>query len=196
MSLLIATSILWGFSFGLIKAEISTLDPFFVSLVRLLFSLVLFAPLLRVSTRRAAPALAGIGLVQFGLMYCLYISAYGFLAGHQIAVLTVTTPLFVVLIDGLIERRMIGTHALAAGLAIAGGLVIVVDTERGLTAPALVGVLLVQAANLCFALGQLMYKRVKRLYRLGPDHQAFAWLYLGAVVAPLIAASLRPVIGG
>ena len=184
MHYLIATSILWGFSFGLIKAQMSELDPFVVSLVRLALSFAAFAPFVIRVPRGAAVRLAGIGFVQFGCMYCLYISSYRFLQGHQVAILTITTPLFVVLIDAIFARRSRIRYWLGAALAIAGAVVIAFDPKHDRTTPALVGVLLVQAANLCFAAGQLLYKRVKQQHGLGADHRHFAWLYLGALVVP------------
>lgn len=184
---LVVTSLLWGLSFGLIKAEVSGLNPFFVSFVRLGLSALVFAPLLR-KTQHSLRLMA-IGFIQFGVMYCLYITSYQYLAGHQIAVLTVTTPLFVVLIDGAIARRLTWMPIGAAALAIAGGLAIALDPSKGELRPALIGVALVQVANLCFAAGQILYRNLRRSGRIERDASAFGWLYIGSLLAPLLAVA-------
>ena len=49
----------------------------------------------------------------------------------------------------------------------------------------MIGFLLIQGANMVFALGQVGYKRIMEIYPL-PQHQAFAWVYLGAVIVATI----------
>ncbi len=193
MGYLVFTSLLWGLSFGLIKAEVSTLDPFAVSFFRLVLALLVFAPFLLkgTTTKKVGASLAAVGAIQFGVMYCLYIASYRFLQGHEVAVLTITTPLFVVLIDATRQRRLRMRHLAAAVLAMAGAGALVAKSAE--LRPALVGVMMVQAANLCFAAGQLAYKWIKGRAGFTDDHRHFAWLYLGAVLVPLLAAA---VLGG
>ena len=183
MTYLWLTSLIWGLSFGLIKAEVSGLDPVLVSAIRLGLSTLVFLPLIRRTKTRLTLILAAVGAIQFGAMYCLYISAYGFLDGHEIAILTVTTPLMVVLIDAGLMRRWRTRDGFAAILAILGALALVVTRE--MPEPALWGLVLVQAANLCFAAGQILYKRVVHPRHPGQDRDVFGWMYLGAVMVPL-----------
>jgi drug/metabolite transporter (DMT)-like permease len=185
MIYLVLVSILWGFSFGLIKAEVSALHPILVSLIRLSLAALVFVPFLRRRSRSDAAKLMAIGFLQFGLMYCLYISAYRYLQGHEIAILTVTTPIFVVLIDSLWTRKLNPRNYLAAGLALAGAAALLWQkTEGKELSMALLGVALIQVANLCFAGGQLLYKNFQAGENKRPDHRNFVWLYLGAIMAP------------
>jgi len=187
MLYLVAASILWSFSFGLIKSQLTGLNPFLVALIRLVLSFMVFLPFLRRVAPRPAVTLMAIGFIQFGVMYCAYIYSYQFLDAYQIALLTITTPIFVVMIDAVWQRRWIQRYWLAALLSLAAALAIAYKGGPG--APALKGVLLIQGANFCFALGQLLYKRSKAAAGRDLDH--FAWLYFGALLAPLFWLALR-----
>jgi len=127
MVLLLIASFIWAFSFGLIKNHLGGLDAGIVAFVRLALSFLLFLPMLKPRKIPAAMTmrLLLIGLVQFGLMYVLYIQSFRFLAAHQVALFTIFTPLFVVLLDDLWERRFQPLHFLTALLAVAGTAVIV-----------------------------------------------------------------------
>ena len=187
MLYLIITSILWGFSFGLIKSEVSHLNPILVSFIRLSLAFCVFAPWFSKTSYKRATRLMGIGFVQFGLMYCLYISAYRYLKGHEIAVLTVTTPLFIVLLDALKHQSIRWRDWTAATLALAGGGALVWQKASGKELSlALTGVFLIQTANLCFAIGQVFYKRWQETEEAQADHKNFVWLYLGGLLAPAL----------
>jgi drug/metabolite transporter (DMT)-like permease len=189
---LLLASLVWAFSFGLIKNRLGALDPSFVAAARLLVSLLVFLPLLRPRglTRKLVLRLVAVGALQYGAMYLAYIAAFRHLKAHEVALFTVTTPIYVTLIDDLFGRRLnplnLGTALLAvlgAGIVSYGGL--------RLDAVAL-GATLVQASNLCFAFGQVAYRRW-----LGglpvKDHEVFALLYLGGfAVAGLSSAALTP----
>jgi len=183
MALLVLTSLIWSLSFGLIKSQLTDLDPSFVAAVRLGISALVFLPfVLRSGPRgRLGLELMAIGAIQFGLMYLCVIRSYAVLAGWQVALLTVLTPLHVVLLEGLRRRRLAPHHLLAALLAIAGAGWISWPSDGSWSAP-LEGVMLVQLANLCFAAGQLAYRsRVPR--GSGLSHPAaMGQAYLGAVL--------------
>ncbi len=181
MHYLVLASLLWSFSFGLIKTQTADLDPYLVSLIRLGLSALLFLPFLKPLPPRRGFLLAGIGMVQFGLMYCLYIYSYQFLLAHQVALLTVTTPIFVVWLDAGLTRRWVWRYWGAALLVVIAALTLVWK-EGGLTGP-VQGLLLIQGANLCFALGQVCYKRYGGS---GGDRERFGWLYLGALAVPFL----------
>ena len=72
MVLLLAVSILWALSFGLIT-RVSALGAPFVAAVRTLLALAVFLPLVRARGLRGRQVLllAGIGALQFGVMYLL-----------------------------------------------------------------------------------------------------------------------------
>ena len=192
MPLLLITSFIWAFSFGLVKKFLAGVDAGFVAFVRLALALLLFLPLWR--PRRARRALSlrlfGIGMVQFGLMYVFYIQAFQFLAAHQVALFTIFTPLYVTMFADALEKRFRPLHLWTALLAVAGTAVIVYAGwgSRGM----LSGFLLVQASNLCFAAGQVCYRRLRPAVREWRDRDVFAWLYMGGTAAAALAMLCSP----
>lgn len=193
MPYLIAVSLLWGFSFGLIKDQLAGLDSAFISAARLGLALLVFTPFFRwrgLSLRLAA-TLAAIGAVQFGLMYLAYNASFRHLAAHEVALFTLTTPVFVTLLadalDGTFHRRALW----AALLAIAGTAALVFQGQP--LRPTLTGLALVQLSNLAFAFGQVAYRRLRQRQPALRDHHVFALLYLGAFAVALAALASRDV---
>lgn len=183
MSLLLLVSLVWAFSFGLIKGRLAGLDPTAVAVLRLALATVVFLPFLRLKGRSLGlgAAYALVGAVQFGGMYVLYLRAFAHLQAYEVALFTIFTPVYLALLDAALERRLNGRHFAAALLSVFGaGLVIWNATPgSGLTT----GFLLVQGSNLCFAAGQLAYKRLRAANPAGRDRELFALLYLGALFA-------------
>ncbi|QDV07169.1 EamA-like transporter family protein [Planctomycetes bacterium Poly30] len=190
MLLLVLASLLWSVSFALIKS--SGIHPDVLSAARLGLAALLFVPLLVRGRQRTnameasslAWKLIGIGAIQFGLMYVLVMRSYAFLAGHEVALLTVTTPIFIVLFEALLARRVAARAVLAAWMAVAAALVLRWPEEGGLGGLDSSGLLLVGAANAAWALGQILYRRVAPP---GAEPGArlplrlFGWMYVGAV---------------
>lgn len=185
MAHLIAVSLLWAFSFGLIKVGLTDLDSTAVTVARLAFALVVFLPLWRPRAlpRPAVLRLAAIGAVQFGLMYVCYVAAFRHLQAFEVAMFTLFTPIYVVLFDGALAGRLDRRALLAAGLALVGAAIL--KWRSGFTPDGVTGLLLVQASNLCFAAGQVHYRRFRLAYPKTNDAAVFAWLLLGAVAAAL-----------
>jgi len=192
MSRLLLVSFVWAFSFGLIGKRLAGLDPTGVATLRLALALLVFLPFFRrgALTLRTALGLAAIGAVQFGAMYLLYLRAFADLPSYAVALFTVTTPLYVALLDAALERRWQGRFVLAALLAMAGaGVVIFAGVDGAKNLPR--GLLLVQLSNLCFAAGQLAWRRARaRLPAATTDASVFALPYAGALLTALLA-SLR-----
>ncbi len=182
MPLLLLVSLLWAFSFGLIKHLTAGFDGAFISAARLGLALLVFLPFLRLRgiAPRTALTLAGVGALQFGLMYLAYNESFRFLPSHAIAVFTLTTPIFVTLLADAFDRTLRAGALVAALLAVLGGAAIVVKTTP--TAGTVTGVVLIQLSNLAFALGQVLYRR----FRARPAHAGlrdrdiFGLLYAGA----------------
>lgn len=183
MSLLLLVSFVWAFSFGLIKGRLAGLDPAAVAVVRLALAALVFLPLLRLRSLPgiAAARFAAIGALQFGAMYVFYLRAFAHLQAHEVALFTIFTPLYIALIDAALERRFQLTHVLAATVSVIGTALLMTGAEvrPGLAA----GFGLVQLSNLCFALGQLAYKRVRANHAGLRDRDIFGLLYIGAVLA-------------
>ncbi len=191
MGYLLAVSLAWAFSFGMIRALLVGLDSSFVACVRMLLACAVFLPFFR-PRRLDAPValwLLGIGALQFGVMYIAYIEAYQYLQGHQVAIFTIFTPLFVALIHDVQEKRLHPAFLLAAVGAVCGAGIINYTADAW--GAFLRGFALVQAANLCFAFGQLQYRRVMARASGLRDREGFAWLYLGAVLVTGLIAGVR-----
>lgn len=186
---LLAASLLWAFSFGLIKSRLAAYDPVQVACARLLLATLVFVPFLLRTNLAAAVryrALA-LGVVQFGLMYVLYIASFAWLPAWQVALFTITTPLLVVGLEDFSRRRFTPRYLLAALVAVAGA-AIVLQARSG--AGDWRGILLLQGANLCFAFGQWRYAQLRRL-AAGHDAALLGWMYGGAFVATLVVVGFR-----
>ena len=189
MARLLIVSLIWAFSFGLIKGQLHGVDPAVVGAVRLAGALLLFAPALRL---RRLPLVAGlrlaaIGAAQFGVMYLLYLRSYQYLKAYEVALFTITTPLFIALLDAALEQRLRARHLLAAALSILGAASIVWRDPPG--SGIVKGILLVQASNLCFAAGQIAWRRERKtLAALHTDAALFGLLYGAALAVTLLAA--------
>lgn len=183
MYLLVLTSLLWAFSFGLIGGL--GLDGTFLSAARLGIALLVFLPFLRFRglSLRTGAALLGIGTVQFGVMYLAYNESFRLLQSHEVALFTLTTPIFVTLLADAFDRTVRLRALLAAVLAVFGGVAIYLKAAP--TAATLTGVILVQVSNLAFALGQVLYRRLRVRYPSINDRSVFGLLYLGGFILAL-----------
>lgn len=190
MTYLLLVSLFWAFSFGLIKGGLTGQPPAAVACIRLILSLALFAPFLRLRGLRPADALRLLltGAVQYGLMYVSYMYAFRYLQAYEVALFTVFTPIYVSLISDLFERRFNPQAFGAVLLATAGGAVIKYQ-ELG-SAELWRGFALMQLANLCFAFGQIFYRRtMAALPERKSDLRVFGLLYLGAALTAALAAT-------
>lgn len=189
MRSLLAATLLWALSFGLIKRHLGGLDPNFVAAARLVLALPLFVPLVRV--RGLAPGLLvrlmAIGAVQYGLMYVGYIASYAYAAAHEVALFTVLTPVYVALLADAYRREFAPANLGLAVLATIGAAVI---QHRAQSQMAWLGFGLVQAANLCFAWGQVEYRRIRRARPELRDHEVIALLYCGGIAVTAAAATV------
>jgi len=187
---LIVVSLIWAFSFGLIKGQLAGLEPSGVAAARVLLSFLFFLPLLRLreAPRALRLRLAGIGAVQYGVMYLLYIHAYRYLKAHEVALFTLFTPLWVTALADLFQRRFRPRFWATALLAIIG--TAVVTQPRLERTDVLWGFLLVQLSNACFAYGQLRYKLLRERHPGLSDARIFGLLYAGALAVTLPAALL------
>jgi drug/metabolite transporter (DMT)-like permease len=197
MMLLIIVSLVWAFSFGLIGSTLKPVHPNVVSFFRLTLAAACFAPFVRRLPWKRALQFAGIGAIQFGVMYHAYNWSFQFLKGHEVALLTVTTPFFITALNDLQRRRFAPINAILATLAVLGALI--VKAGGTVAQPPLTGVLLTQLSNLAFAFGQLAYRRLYADSARGTaagDSGVFFYCYAGAalVTAPLASLHLADAI--
>ncbi|MGY6588298.1 MAG: EamA family transporter [Wenzhouxiangella sp.] len=177
----------WAFSFSLIAVYLSgQVDDAISVFIRVALALLLFLPLwLRLKSAerpalKTALGLMGIGAVQIGLMYLFLFKSYAYLSVPALLLFTIFTPLYVTLIDELIigRRRLPARFWASAALAVAGAAIIRYQYPE---AASLTGFLLVQAANLCFAFGQVAYKRLPQGSTVN-QVQTFGLFFLGATI--------------
>ncbi|MDP0501051.1 MAG: DMT family transporter [Verrucomicrobiota bacterium JB022] len=180
MQYLIAVTILWAFSFSLIGVYLSgQVDNYFAVLMRIGVATAVFLPLVRwgsVRLGRIWPLLA-IGAVQLGLMYIFYYRSFLLLTVPEVLLFTIFTPLYVTLLYDALRLRFSPWYLATAGLAVLGAAVMRYD---GLTQDYWLGFLVVQGSNLCFAAGQVAYKRLRE--REQAQRGDFAFFYVGALL--------------
>ncbi|EKY1945308.1 DMT family transporter [Cronobacter turicensis] len=187
MALLIITTILWAFSFSLIGEYLAGhVDSTFSVLMRVGLAALVFLPFLRTrgQSLKTLALYMLVGALQLGVMYLFSFRAYLYLTVSEFLLFTVLTPLYITMIYDLLSRRRLRWgYALSAGLAVIGAAIIRYDkvSEHFWT-----GLLLVQLANISFAIGMVGYKRLMETHPM-PQHSAFSWFYLGAFVVAVIA---------
>ena len=181
-------TLLWAFSFSFIGVYLAgQVDAYFMVLTRTLLALLVFLPFLRWRSLRPALAgqLMGIGVIQLGVMYLFYYHSFLLLTVPEVLIFTIFTPLYVTLLNDLLARRFHGKYLLTAFLAVLGAAVIRYDH---LTSDYVLGFLVVQGANLCFAFGQVGYKWLLAREKASlPQHQVFACFFAGATLVAGLA---------
>lgn len=185
MGLLFIVSMIWAFSFSLIKNNLAGVDSTFVAFARIFIATLVFLPFLKFKRvdRKTAIRLAITGALQFGMMYIAYLAAFQTLKAYEVALFTIFTPIFITLIDDAFSRRFNVLHLAVALLAVLGTWVI--EGEAIQTRGVLIGFLLVQVSNLCYAFGQIYYRRIMATIPEVKDREIFGFLYLGGVIITL-----------
>lgn len=190
MHLLWLVTAVWAFSFSLIGEFLAaTVDPYLAVSSRMILALLLFSPLLLRS--RTAPTLAlqlaGIGAVQLGVMYLLLYHSFLYLTVAEVLLFTILTPVYISVLDYYWRFKKLHWRWLGpALLAVAGALVM---RYQALSSDFWFGLLLIQGANLCFAFGQVAYRRLA-LGTVGSQQQHFGWFFVGATSVSLLATAL------
>ena len=191
MHYLAIVSIIWALSFGLIGQALSEVDPFFAATMRLGIAGLVFIPFLRWSKipHGSHFILVGCGAVQFGVMYVCYMKAFQIVPeqSHLVALFSILTPLYVVLINDLRKREFHPKYLYAALLAIAGAATI--KARTGSMDSLWITFGLMQVAGLAFGFGQVYYRDWKRKHTEVKDHQVFALLYAGGFGVAAIACA-------
>jgi drug/metabolite transporter (DMT)-like permease len=179
MLYLLIVSLIWAFSFGLIKGNLTNVDSNFVAFARLLISFFVFLPFLKLDniTTQNRIKLFFVGAIQYGLMYISYLYAFQFLKAYEVVLFTILTPIYVVTINDIIAKKFHPHFYLPSFLALLGVAIIVwqnINSDN-----ILVGFLFMQISNIAFAFGQIYYKRIMNKIIDAKDTSIFALLYLG-----------------
>jgi len=181
MNYLISVTLLWAFSFSLIGVYLAgQVDAWFSVLMRVALATCVFLPFLKLlsTPKGIALKLMAIGAIQLGVMYSFYYHSFLYLSVPEVLLFTVMTPLYITLLNDLLEKRFNAQFLLVAVIAIFGAIAI---RYEGIDGDFLLGLCLVQGANLCFASGQVFYKRLMSKQTL--EHKTvFGWFFIGALV--------------
>jgi len=188
MFYLSAITLLWAFSFSLIGVYLAgQVDSWFSVWMRVALASVVFLPFIKFKQvpKSLIAKLMAIGGVQLGLMYCFYYQSFLLLSVPEVLLFTVFTPIYVTLIYDMLKARFSPWYLVTAAIAVAGAVFI---KFAGINENFLTGFLVVQGANLCFAIGQVAYKYVMEEQEVDlPQRTIFGYFYLGAFVVASVA---------
>jgi len=182
MPMLIAVTLMWAFSFSLIGVYLAgQVDAWFSVLIRVALATLVFLPFLKLGQIKVKVALQLMvcGAFQLGIMYGFYYQSFLYLSVPEVLLFTVMTPIYITLFNDLLDRQLNLGFILSSLLAIIGAITI---RYQGIDEGFLTGLLIVQAANICFAVGQVSYKRTlaKEPTDL-PQRTVFGWFFIGAL---------------
>jgi len=185
MFYLLSVTLLWAFSFSLIGVYLAgQVDSWFSVLLRIALATLVFLPFLKIkqTPRAVACKLMAIGAIQLGMMYSFYYHSFLFLSVPEVLLFTVMTPIYITLFNDALDRRFNAKFFIVAIIAVLGAVAI---RYENVDSGFVIGLLLVQAANICFAIGQVSYKRLMRESKL--DHKAvFGWFFIGALCVAVL----------
>jgi drug/metabolite transporter (DMT)-like permease len=190
MFYLIFTSLIWAFSFGLIKSNLTNLSPDFVAFIRLALPLLLFLPVYKKNKLSSKEQIRFflIGAIQYGLMYSFCIRAYAYLPAHLIVLFTACTPIYITLLNDLINKSFKPLFLFAAILALISICFLYGSSFH--FAEIYKGFILVQLSDLCFAFGIVTYKKSMLKHKKVKDKELYALLFLGASSLTAISTTL------
>ena len=183
MIYLAVVSIIWAFSFGLIGSSLAGLDSFLVATLRLGIASVAFLFMLRIKSIGLIDhaRLVLMGAIQFGVMYGCYMKAFQYLPSHIVAIFSITTPVYVVLIHNVSQKSFSKKFILVALLSVVGAGIIKAQSVP--SGDIWTGFSLMQVAGLSFAFGQVAYRDWKKANPQVVDRSVFGLLILGGFVS-------------
>ena len=185
MGYLTAITILWAFSFSLIGVYLAgQVDAYFSVLTRVALATVVFLPFIRRIPLKLAAKLMGLGAIQLGCMYVFYYQSFLLLSVPEVLIFTILTPIYVTLIFDLLQGRFSTRYLITALVAVLGAAIIRYSSIGG---EVFIGFLVVQGANICFAIGQVGYKVLLQRQNLQlPQRAIFGYFYIGALIVTMV----------
>jgi len=178
MLYLIISSFIWALSFPIIKGYLFDINPILLALIRFFIALLMFTPYAFKKISKAYIFII-VGALQYGLMYVFYLYSFKYLKAYEIAILTTTTPLYIIIINQILNKQK--KYYLNAVLVILACSIITYNTFP----KSFIGVIYIQISNILFALGQLLYKKY---YSWQNIKTTSFYIYLGAIliIMPLL----------
>ena len=183
MRLLSLVTFIWAFSFSLIGVYLAgKLDSYFAVLIRVALASLIFIPFTNFKlANKFKLQIMGIGIIQIGMMYIFFYKSFLFLSVPEVLLFTIFTPLYVTIIYDVLKGKFNPLYILTAAIAVLGAYVI---KSSQVNSGFLAGFMMVQGANLCFALGQVLYKKLLENDELKDIKQSsiFGYFHFGALI--------------
>lgn len=189
MSYLLPITLLWAFSFSLIGVYLAgQVDAWFSVLMRIGLATLVFLPFLRPKQVPVPVAikLMLIGAIQLGLMYVFYYQSFLYLTVPEVLLFTVMTPIYITLLNDAFEGKFHPHFMISAVIATLGAVAI---RYNGIDSGFLLGFAMVQGANLCFAIGQVCYKRLMKEQSI-EQKTVFGFFFIGALIVATVCYAI------
>ena len=187
MQYLVLVTILWAFSFSLIGEVLAgEVDSYFAVLIRVVLASLVFLPFTKfrgIQTKLKLKIML-IGTVQIGLMYIFLYKSFLFLSVPEVVLFTVFTPIYVTLFYDGFKSQFKPLYLISTGLAVFGAYRI---RYQNISEDFITGFLMVQAASICFALGQSAYKKVMESHKEIEHRDVFGYFHFGALIVSVIS---------
>ena len=188
MKLLSLVTFIWAFSFSFIGVYLAgQLDSYFAVLIRVALASLIFIPFTNFKLpNHYKLKIMSIGIIQIGLMYIFFYRSFLFLSVPEVLLFTIFTPLYVTIIYDLLKGRFNPLYILTAAIAVLGAYVI---KSAQINSGFFTGFMMVQGANICFALGQVLYKKLLENSDLKDVKQSsiFGYFHFGALAVSIVA---------
>lgn len=174
-------TLVWAFSFSLIGEFLSgSVDTNFAILIRVAIASVIFLPFTKF---QGIPTLLKlkimlIGAIQIGLMYFFFYRSFLYLSVPEVILFTVFTPIYITLVYDIASLRFRPTYLLSIALAVIGAYIL---RYNAISENFIIGFLFVQGANICFAIGQSLYKKIMESSNIAQQN-IFGYFHFGALL--------------
>lgn len=182
MNYLIITTLIWAFSFSFIGEVLAgRVDSYFAILLRIILASLIFIPFtnFKSTPNKLKFQIMAIGAIQIGLMYVFYYNSFLFLSVPEVALFTIFTPFYVTIIYDILNKKFHKLYLISVGVAVLGAFVI---KYSQINSNFLIGFLMIQGANICFALGQTAYKIILEKNEGLNQKQIFGYFHFGALI--------------
>jgi len=190
MRYLIVMTLIWAFSFSFIGEFLAgKVDSYFAVLVRVSLASLVFLPFTKfrgIATELKLKIML-IGSVQIGFMYLFFYQSFLFLSVPEVILFTIFTPIYVTLFYDALKGQFKPLYLLSAGVAVLGAYII---RYHDVNANFITGFLMVQGANICFAIGQSAYKKVMESHKGIAQRDVFGYFHFGALIVSVVAFAL------
>lgn len=186
MQYLWGVTFLWAFSFSLIGVYLAHIDSYFAVLTRIVLALLVLLPFWRPKKIALGVAwrLMFLGAMQIGFMYLFFYQSFKLLKVYEVVLFTIFTPIYITLINDIMQKKFSPLYFITATIAVLGAWII---RYQGINQDFILGFLLVQAANISFAIGQTGYKNLAKKFKITKHSEIFAYFYIGALPVALVA---------